>query len=170
MKNLTIAALLSASTLLGMAGIASAAPDNATQSSAQMQQHKGGMSVDRGALSKLNLTATQKSQITAIKEANKATRKNDRAQNKAQREQMRQQTQALTSASTLNTVALNRLADQQAAQVKQRLIDRVQIQHAIAQVMTADQRAQLQQMRAERGERGEHRGRGGKDHSRSGAS
>lgn len=160
MKNLTIAALLSASTLLGMAGVASAAPDNQSQRSAQMQQHKGGMSVDRGPLSKLNLTATQKAQITAIKEANRATRENNRAQNKAQRDQMRAQVQALTSASTLNTVALNRLADQQAAQAKQRLIDRVQTQHAIAQVLTADQRAQLQQMRAERGERGDRDDRG----------
>lgn len=160
MKNLTIATLLSASTLLAMAGVASAAPDNATQSSAQMQHHKGGMSVDRGPLSKLNLTATQKSQITAIQEAKKTERNNTREQSKDQREQMRGQVQALSNASTLDTVALNRLADQHAQQEKQRFIDRVKSQQAIAKVLTADQRTQLQQMRAERGERGDRDGRG----------
>ncbi|MGM8886791.1 Spy/CpxP family protein refolding chaperone [Psychrobacter sp. 1U2] len=169
MKNLTIATLLSASTLLGMAGIASAAPDNQPQRASQMQHHKGGMSANKGPLSQLNLTATQQAQIEAIKEAKKTERDNNRAQNQAQREQMREQVQALSNANTLDTVTLNRLADQHAQQAKQRFIDRVQSQQAIAKVLTADQRAQLQQMRAERGEQGENRGRGDRGHSRSGA-
>lgn len=170
MKNLTIATLLSASTLLGIAGVASAAPDNQSQRASQMQHHKNGMDANKGSLSKLNLTTTQQAQIKAIKDANKAKRDTNREQNKAQRDQMRQQTQALANANNLDTVALNRLADQHAVQAKQRFVDRVQNQQAIAKVLTADQRSQLQQMRAERGEQSEHRGRGGRDHSRSGAS
>lgn len=54
---------------------------------------------------------------------------------------MEQQIQALTNASTLNNAAVNRLADQQAAKAKQRFIERVQTQHAISQVLTAEQRA-----------------------------
>lgn len=166
MKNLTIATLLSASTLLGMAGIASAAPDNQPQRASQMQHHKGGMSADRGPLSQLNLTATQQAQIEAIREAKKTERDNNRAQNQAQREQMRGQAQALANASTLDTVALNRLADQYAEQAKQRFIDRVQSQQAIAKILTTDQRTQLQQMQAERGQQGD---RGGRGQGRSGA-
>jgi len=170
MKNLTIATLLSASTLLGMAGIASAAPDNQPLRTSQMQHHKGGMSADRGPLSQLNLTVTQQAQIEAIKEAKKVERDNNRAQNQAQREQMREQIQALANADTLDTVALNRLADKHAEQARQRFVDRVQSQQAIAKVLTADQRSQLQQMRAERGERGgEHRGSSDRGHSRGGA-
>ncbi len=167
MRNLTIATLLSASTLLAMAGVASAAPDNAAQGSSQMQHQKGDMSANRGPLSKLNLTASQQTQITAIREAKKTERNSNRAQNKAKREQMRQQTQALVNANTLDTTALNRLADQQALQSKQRFIDRVQSQQAIAKVLTVEQRAQLQQMKAERGQQGERKGFRG--HNRNGA-
>ncbi|MGB2139880.1 MAG: Spy/CpxP family protein refolding chaperone [Psychrobacter sp.] len=167
MKNLTLATLVSASTLLGMAGIASAAPDNQPQRATQMQHHKSGMSTDRGPLSQLNLTATQQAQIKAIKEADRTERNTTREQNKAQREQMREQLRALTNASTLDTATLNRLANQHAAQSKQRFIDNVQSQHAIAKVLTAEQRAQLQQMKAERGEQGDRGGKGGRTRNRS---
>lgn len=75
---------------------------------------------------------------------------------------MDQQIQALTNASTLNTAALNRLADQRAAKEKQRFIERVQTQHAIAQVLTAEQRAKLAQMKEDR--KGDDEGRRGPDH------
>lgn len=68
MKNLTIATLLSASTLLAMAGVASAAPDNLSQRSSQMQQHKGDMNKYKNSLSKLNLSAKQQSQIKKIRQ------------------------------------------------------------------------------------------------------
>ncbi len=125
--------------------------------------HKGGM---RGPMSQLDLTATQQAQIKAIMEAKHGNRKAERAQSKAERAQMHQQLQALTNASTLNTAALNRLADQQAAKIKQRFIERVQTQHAISQVLTAEQRAKMEQLRSERQEKGRQHSQNRKGHDK----
>lgn len=127
--------------------------------------HKGGM---RGPMSQLDLTATQQAQIKAIMQEKHGDRKAERTKNKAERAQMHQQMQALTNASTLNNAAVNRLADQQAAKAKQRFIERAQTQHAISQVLTAEQREKLAKLQAERmdkGQRGrQHRGMHGKPH------
>lgn len=80
---------------------------------------------------------------------------------------MSAQTQALVNANTLDTAALNRLADQHAAQAKQRFIDRVQSQQAFAKILTAEQRTQLEQIKAQRMAEGSHKARGG--YSRKGA-
>lgn len=162
MKNLAIGTLLAASTVLAMVGSANAALENNSKSYSQMQQKGDGMSINKGPLSKINLTASQQTQIQAIREAKRIERNNNREQNKVQREQMRGQIQSLANASTLDTVTLNRLADQHAAQSKQHFIDRVKSQQAIAQVLTAEQRTQMQQIKAERVQRGDHQGRGGK--------
>ncbi len=113
--------------------------------------HKGGM---RGPMSQLDLTATQQAQIKAIMQEKHGDREAERAKNKTERAQMHQQMQALTNASTLNNAAVNRLADQQAAKAKQRFIERVQTQHAISQVLTAEQRAKMEQLKSERQEKG----------------
>ena len=65
-------------------------------------------------------------------------------------QQMHAQTQALINSPTLNTASLNNLAEQQAAFSKQRFIERVQTQHAMAQILTDEQKAQLEKMREER--------------------
>ncbi|MGO3897845.1 MAG: Spy/CpxP family protein refolding chaperone, partial [Psychrobacter sp.] len=88
--------------------------------------------------------------IKAIMEAQHGDRKTEPAQHQAERAQVEQQIQALTNARTLNSTAVNRLADQQAAKEKQRFIERIQTQHAIAQVLTAEQRAELAQMKEDR--------------------
>ncbi len=105
----------------------------------------------------MDLTATQQAQIKAIIEAKHGDYKADRAQHKAERAQMHQQVQTLTTASTLNDAAVNRLADQQAAKAKQRFIERIQMQHAISQVLTPEQREKMAKLKAEKMAKG-HKG------------
>ena len=165
MKKLLLASVLAASSVLTVTACTSVNATTDTTPTTKMQkQHKAGMKKGemRGPLSKLDLTAAQKTQIKAIMEANRSNNKADRTKNKAERAQMDQQMQALTNARTLNSAAVNRLADNQAAKTKQRFIERVQTQHAIAQVLTAEQRAKLAQMKEER--KGGDKGHRGSDH------
>ena len=154
MKKLLLGSVLALSSVFTVTACTSVnANTDTTPSTTKMQkQHKAGMKKGemRGPLSKLDLTAAQKTQIKAIMEAKHGDNKADRTGNKAERAQMHQQIQALTNARTLNNAAVGRLADQQAAKEKQRFIERVQTQHAIAQVLTAEQRAELAQMKEER--------------------
>ena len=113
-----------------------------------------------------DLTAAQQAQIKAIIQAQHGDGKADRTKNKTERAQMHQQIQALTNASTLNTAAVNRLADQQAAKTKQRFVERVQTQHAISQVLTAEQRAKLAKLQAEKMAKGHKGSEHGKMHGK----
>ena len=162
MKKLLMGTVLAASSVFAVTACTSvnATTDNVPATSKMQKHHQGGMKEGmhkgdmrggiRGPLSQLDLSATQQAQIKAIMEAKHGDRNAERAQHKAERAQMHQQMQALTTASTLNTAALNRLADQQAAKVKQRFIEHAQTQHAIAQVLTPEQRAKLAKLQNER--------------------
>ena len=165
MKKLLLGSVLAASSIFTVTACTSVNATTDTTPTSQMQKnHKDGMKKGemRGPMSKLDLTATQQAQIKAIMQNKRGDRTADRAEHQAERAQMDQQIQALTNASTLNTAALNRLADQRAAKEKQRFIERVQTQHAIAQVLTAEQRAKLAQMKEDR--KGDDEGRRGPDH------
>ncbi len=167
MKKLLMGTVLAASSIFAVTACTSvnATTDNVPATSKMQKHHQGGMKEGmhkggmhkgdmkggmRGPLSQLDLSATQQAQIKAIMEAKHGDRKTERAQHKAEQAQMHQQMQALTTANTLNTAALNRLADQQAAKVKQRFIEHAQTQHAIAQVLTPEQRAKLAKLQNER--------------------
>ena len=165
MKKLLLGSVLAASSIFTVTACTSVNATTDTTPTSQMQKnHKDGMKKGemRGPMSKLDLTATQQAQIKAIMQNKRGDRTADRAEHQAERAQMDQQIQALTNASTLNTAALNRLADQRAAKEKQRFIERVQTQHAIAQVLTAEKRAKLAQMKEDR--KGDDEGRRGPDH------
>ncbi|MGA4438803.1 Spy/CpxP family protein refolding chaperone [Psychrobacter pocilloporae] len=153
MKKLLLGSVLAASSVFTVTACSSvnAASDTAPMNQMQKTHKDGAM---RGPMSKLDLTATQQAQIKAIMQEKHGDRTADRAKNQAERAQMEQQIQALTNASTLNNAAVNRLADQQAAKAKQRFIERVQTQHAISQVLTAEQRAKMEQLKSERQEKG----------------
>ena len=171
LKNIALNSLLATATFMAVLSPVNAATNNTTTSATantkQMQHNKAGMANYKSAMSQLNLTSAQQAQLSAIREAKKAEYTNNRAQNKVKREQMQAQTQALVDANTLDTVALNRLADQHALQAKQRFIDRVESQQAFAKVLTTEQRAQLKQIKAQRMAEGGHRGKAG--YSRNGA-
>ncbi|MBF0659017.1 Spy/CpxP family protein refolding chaperone [Psychrobacter sp. NG25] len=159
MKKLLLGSVLALSSVFTVTACTSVnANTDTTPSTTKMQkQHKAGMKKGdmkkggmRGPLSQLDLTEAQQTQIKAIMQKQHGDNKADRTENKAERAQMHQQIQALTNARTLNNAAVSRLADQQAAKEKQRFIERVQTQHAIAQVLTAEQRAELAQMKEDK--------------------
>lgn len=169
MKKLLLGSVLAASSIFTVTACTSVNATTDTTPTAQMQKnHKDGMKKGemRGPMSKLDLTATQQAQIKAIMQNKRGDRTADRAEHQAERAQMDQQIQALTNASTLNTAALNRLADQRAAKEKQRFIERVQTQHAIAQVLTAEQRAKMEQMKLERQEKSRKHSKDRKGHDK----
>ncbi|KAA0914473.1 Spy/CpxP family protein refolding chaperone [Psychrobacter sp. ANT_WB68] len=164
MKKLFMGSVLAISSILTVTGCTSVnATTDTTPATTQMQkQHKAGMKEGmhkgdmRGPMSQLDLTATQQAQIKAIMQEKYSGHKNDRTKYQAERAQMQQQMQTLTNAKTLDTVALNRLADQQAAKTKQRFIESVQTQHAISQILTPEQRQKMAQLKSERKAKGHH--------------
>ena len=162
MKKLLIGSVLAMSSVLTVTGCSSvnATTDttSATPTTTNMQkQHKAGMKDGmRSPMSQLDLTATQQAQIKAIMQEKYSGHKNDRTKHQTERAQMQQQMQALTNAKTLDTAAVNRLADQQAAKAKQRFIERVQTEHAISQVLTPEQRQKMAQLKSERKAKGHH--------------
>lgn len=163
MKKLLLGSVLAVSSVFTVTACTSVNANTDTAPATQMQKkHKDGAM--RGPLSKLDLTTTQQAQIKAIMQAKKGDRATDRAQHQAERAQMEQQIQALTNSATLNNAAVNRLADQQAAKTKQRFVERIQTQHAIAQVLTAEQRAKMEQMKSEKQEKGRKHAKDRKGH------
>lgn len=170
MKKLIIGSVLAISSVLTVTGCTSvnATTDTTPATTTNMQKHhkagmkngmhKGGMHEGgmRGAMAQLDLTATQQAQIKAIMQEKYSSNKNDRSKYQAERAQMQQQMQTLINAKTLDAAAVNRLADQQAAKTKQRFIERVQTEHAIAQVLTPEQRQKMAQLKLERKAKGHH--------------
>ncbi|SUD91713.1 Spy/CpxP family protein refolding chaperone [Psychrobacter phenylpyruvicus] len=161
MNKLVLSTVLAVSGSLAMVGCtqASAVSESQTTAATKMQHgmhgqhHKGGPMGKRGGgygYQQLNLTAEQQAQMQALREAQKQKHQANRQQHQAQMQQLHAQTQALINSPTLNTTSLNNLAEQQAAFSKQRFIERVQTQHAMAQILTDEQKAQLQKMREER--------------------
>lgn len=156
MKKLLMGSVLAMSSIFTVTACTSVNATTDTTPTTSKMQHKDGMKKAmnkghmRGPMSQLDLTATQQAQIKAIMQEQYGDRKADRAKNKLERAQMQQQMQALTNANTLNTATVNRLADQQAAKTKQRFIERIETQHAISQVLTAEQRAKLATLKAEK--------------------
>lgn len=173
MKKLLIGSVLAISSVLTVTGCTSvnATTDttSVTPTTTNMQKqhkagmHKGGM---RGPMAQLDLTATQQAQIKAIMQEKYSGNKNNRSKYQAERAQMQQQMQALTNAKTLDAAAVNRLADQQAAKTKQRFIERVQTEHAIAQVLTPEQRQKMAQLKLERKAKGHHGSKNRQMHSK----
>lgn len=154
MRKLLISSVIAASSVFTLTVGAHAAVNTTAHSSAQstvQKQHKNGA---YNLYSQLNLTATQEAQIKGIMQEKYGAQKGKRGTYKAEREQMQKQIQTLTDNKTLNNTTLNRLADQEAAKAKQRFIDRVQTQHAISQVLTAEQRSKMAQLKAERQAKG----------------
>ena len=157
MKKLLMGSVLAMSSVLTVTACSSVNASTEATPTATKMQHKGmykdGM---RGPMAELGLTATQKAQIKAIMQEKSGDRKNDRSKYKTERTQMQQQVQALTDTKTLNNAAVNRLADQEAAKTKQRFIQRIETQHAIAQVLTPEQRQKMAQLKSERKAKGYH--------------
>lgn len=159
MKKLILSSVLALSGTMAMVGCtqASAVSESQTTTATKMQNYNQGKSFKegrhwgrQGGFEKLNLTAEQKAQMQALRETQKQKYQNNREQYRVQMQLLQTQTQALINSPTLDTTALNRLADQQAALSKQRFIERIQSQHAMAKILTAEQKAELEKMREDR--------------------
>ena len=160
MKKLFMGSVLAISSVFTVTACTSvnATTDTAPTTSKMQKHHKEGMNKGgmSGSMAQLDLTAEQQAKIKAIMQEKYSDRKNERTKYQAERAQMQQQMQALTNANTLDNAAINRLADQQAAKTKQRFIEHVQMQHAISQVLTAEQRQKMAQLKSERQAKGHH--------------
>lgn len=159
MKKLLLSTVVAVSSVFTLTACTSVNATTDTALPTTKQQHyKADLKQDfmRGPMSQLDLTAAQQAQIKALMQAHRDDRKAERANHKAARVQTHQHVHALANASSLDTVAVNRLADQQAAKTKARFIERVQTQHAIAQVLTAEQREKLAKLQAEKMAKGHH--------------
>ncbi|GAA0319312.1 Spy/CpxP family protein refolding chaperone [Psychrobacter aestuarii] len=153
-KLLTASALALSSALTITACTNVGAATDTTAPATPMAAHKDAMGM-RGDMAKLNLTDAQKAQIKAIYQQNRGD-KGERGARMNEWQQKREQVQALVNNKTLNTAQLNQLADAEAAQAKARFVKRVQTEHAIAQVLTKEQRDKLAEMRKERPKKGMH--------------
>ena len=151
MKKLLLGSVLAMSSVFTVTACSSVNATTDTTPTTSKMQHKDGM---RNPMAKLDLTEAQQAQIKAIMQEKYSSHKNDRSKYKTERTQMQQQVQALTDAKTLNNAAVNRLADQEAAKTKQRFIQRIETQHAIAQVLTPEQRQKMAQLKSERNAKG----------------
>ena len=159
MKKLVLGSVLALSGSLAMVGCTQASAVSESQATPvtqmqhmQGQHHKGEQHMGKrgSGFEKLNLTAEQKAQMKALRHEQRQKHQANRQQHQAQMQKMQAQTQALINSPTLNTTALNNLAEQHAAHSKQRFIQRVQSQHAMAQILTDEQKAELQKMREDR--------------------
>ena len=149
MKKLFMSTLLAASSTLLMTGTASAQPNSVTNHSTTNVANKEAYQDKMlKRFESLNLSDAQKTQIKAIMQARH--KDTDRSKVRNDHKEMQQKIKVLTQSNTLDTRTLNQLADEQAQKAKQRFIDRVQTQHAIAQVLTTEQRAQLATMQGQR--------------------
>ncbi|PNK60433.1 Spy/CpxP family protein refolding chaperone [Psychrobacter sp. FDAARGOS_221] len=100
-----------------------------------------GMMMGQGGYDRLNLTAEQQSKLQALRQSQAQAYQGHHAQ----MQQMHTQAQALMNNPNLDQTALNKLADQHAAMSKARFMENMQYMHQMNQLLTDEQRAQLQQ-------------------------
>ena len=115
--------------------------------------HRGGASFHR-----LNLTDDQKAKMKQIRESFAERNKSLRTEVRAKRQELRQASEGGTFNEALATQKLTEMAGLQA-----RLMgERFKLHQEMQTVLTAEQKAQLEQMKARfKSQRGERRGKGG---------
>lgn len=116
-----------------------------SQGVSDAQSDGGAPKAMRAAFKGLNLSDEQQRQLKALKEGvSHSAYQRERAELEAQ-------VQALVQAEALDADALSALADAVAEQHRERFVKRVAHQHAVMQVLDADQRAQWQSKRGAHG-------------------
>ncbi len=115
--------------------------------------HRGGFG---RMAAKLNLTDEQKAQVTTIMETSRAKTQSLREASKNNRQKVR----AATANGQFDEAAVTALAQEQAGISAQLTVEKLRVKSQMFQILTAEQKAQLAQMKAERGERFQNRGNG----------
>ncbi|WP_435980517.1 Spy/CpxP family protein refolding chaperone [Psychrobacter sp. DM4] len=176
MKKLLLSTVLAASSVFAITACTSVGANTDTPATTQMQkQHKNGMKDGgRGSMSQLNLSATQQAQLQALKQNNRSNRMQNReamlniltADQRAQLATMQSEKQGKghrrgdqKDGKNSPFAQLNLTAAQQ-AQIKAirqtSTGDRMQQHNAIMQVLTIQQREQLETLKADRMAKGGH--------------
>nr|WP_317199376.1 hypothetical protein [uncultured Psychrobacter sp.] len=178
MKKLLLGAALATSSVFALTACTSVGANTDTPATTQMQkQHKGGMKDgSRGFMSQLNLSAAQQAQLQALKQNNKNNRMQNReAMLNILTPEQRAQLATMTSEKQgkghrrghqmdgkNSPFAQLNLTTAQQTQIKAirqtNTGSRMQKHNAIMQVLTAQQRQQLETIKADRIAKGGHSG------------
>ncbi len=104
-------------------------------------------------LRKLDLTDEQKAELKTLRESQREVMKTDRAENKDTRKAHREAVEALMLSADFDEAAAQALAEEMTEQQQQRHLNRLEQGHAVMSVLTEEQKAELQTLKAERMER-----------------
>lgn len=158
---LAIASLSAVALAASIAVAQSVKTDQANQQGRRHEWRGQGMKrgFDRGgAFSRLNLTDDQKAKMKQIRESFMASNKPLLDQVRAKRQELRQASEGGTFNEALATQKLTEMASLQAKLMGERF----KLHQEMQSVLTAEQKAQLEQMKAQfKTHRGGHRGEGG---------
>lgn len=161
MKKFTIGLLLAALVSLGTI-LAFGQQSDGENDGKRMRGHHGKRG-HFGMMKQLDLTDAQKEQIKAIRQASRESTQSLRENLKANREQLRQ----VTANGQFNEAQVQAIATQQSGIMAQLLVERTRVKSQIYQILTAEQKAKIEEMKAKMLERRQNRkaergfGRGG---------
>lgn len=150
MKKLTIGLLLAA--LVSLGTMFAFGQQNGGNDGKRMRRHHGKRGHFR-IMKNLDLTDAQKEQIKAIRQAGKEKTKNLRESLKANRQQL----QEITANGQFNEAQIQAIAAQQSGIMAQLIVEKTRVKSQIYNILTADQKAKIEEMKAEMQERRQNR-------------
>ncbi|TDO98654.1 CpxP family protein [Marinomonas balearica] len=156
-KKLIVAAIVLPLTLGTASAFAFGGKDHGRKFESKMEQGFCGAGMDRGVLRKLDLTDEQKEEIKVLKSTKRSEMKayfleNFPKEMKA-REASRTKAQELVLADTFDTAAASKLAAEMAEKKSHLMVKKMESQHAMLSVLTAEQKEKFVALQKEKIER-----------------
>ncbi len=108
---------------------------------------------DRGVMRQLDLSAEQEQQLRDMREAKRAEHEANKETRIAEKKAHHEAVQALVLADTFDQAAAEELAKTMVEQQAERRVQQMAYQHEVFSILTAEQKAQLKELRAERMEK-----------------
>ena len=150
MKKITIGLLMTALVALGT--VFAFGQQSGDNNGKRMRGHHG----KHGAfkmMKQLDLTDAQKEQMKAIRQAGRESTKSLRESLKANRQQLEQ----ITANGQFNEAQVQAIAAQQSGIMAQLLVEKTRVKSQIYQILTAEQKAKVEEMKAKMQERRQNR-------------
>ena len=150
MKKFTIGLLITALVALGT--MFAFGQESGIKDGKRMRRHhgkRGGFGMMRG----LDLTDAQKEQFKAIRQASKESTKSLRESLKANHQQLNQ----VTANGQFNEAQVQAIATQQSGIMAQLLVEKERVKSQFYNILTADQKAKIQEMKTKMQERRQNR-------------
>ncbi len=150
MKKITIGLLMTALVALGT--VFAFGQQSGDNNGKRMRGHHG----KRGAfkmMKQLDLTDAQKEQMKAIRRAGRESTKSLRESLKANRQQLQQ----VTANGQFNEAQVQAIAAQQSGIMAQLLVEKTRVKSQIYQILTAEQKAKVEEMKTKMQERRQNR-------------